>query len=846
LEKQILKVENHKKDQGEQMKIWAFKLLSYFRVLQICKTFFISKLLKNLYLGILFLFTISTYQTVNAQTTGSISGKVIDNVNQETVPFVSIIYYQDLDSLNFKALQTDVNGVFSIKNIPFGSYTLKFSFIGYQTQKITKILLEQTRADVNLQNVALLNDSKMLNEVVIEYKKPLVEVQEDKIVYNVDQSIFSEGSVATDILKNVPLVTVDIDGKASIAGKKNTRIFIDGKPSDYSASSIGDLLSILPSDALESVEVITDPSSKFDADGDGIINIVMKKGKKLGLTGNLSTRVGTLGNYNTGVFLSQKNTKFSFSANAGFNHNVRFNDANSNKINLFTDTTFNDQSNNSDRIYDGFNTRLGGNYQIDSAQSLKFSFRGGFNGGDNNSLSNNFFLNSNQAVQTLRRQSNLSANSSFDFVADFDYTLRTKAKSTYTFGLNFQKNSSSSNRDFTKFTLNADGSQRTNPNLQLNDNEDLGNNLELNLDYDKNFNFLKSRLELGVKGAFNASDESQAVQVYNYLTNQYEFNNSLTNQFQFNQNIYSAYASYRFKIQKWSIRMGNRVELTNVVFQQENAAKLNIDPYINLFPSLAVNRTFNNKYSFGLNYSKRVARPRQNALNPIIDNSDPDNLRFGNPDLVPSFTNQFEANFSVFSENWSFSPRISYAKANKIIERFKTANPDGTSVTTYNNVGNSSSLNFNVFGNYRPSKNQTFNAGFTLSQISYTSVVNSALSRNGIGIRSNIGINYSFKKATAVEANLNYNKNVAAQGTSQGSIETQFGIRQNMFKNKIGARLTAVDPFTQRNNTSITEGPNFYQESFSVQRTRNFLLSLSYRFTKINKGTNKTGSKAKT
>jgi hypothetical protein len=118
-------------------------------------------------------------------------------------------------------------------------------------------------------------------------------------------------------------------------------------------------------------------------------------------------------------------------------------------------------------------------------------------------------------------------------------------------------------------------------------------------------------------------------------------------------------------------------------------------------------------------------------------------------------------------------------------------------------------------------------------------VVNSALSRNGIGIRSNIGINYTFTKSTAAEANLNYNRNVAAQGTSNGSVETQFGIRQNMFKNKIGLRVTAVDPFTQRNNTSITEGPNFYQASFSVQRTRNVLLSLSYRFTKIAKSNSK-------
>ncbi len=251
------------------------------------------KLLKIYFSSVVFyLFLVQTPYLFAQNNFGAISGKVIDQTHNETIPFANISYYLGADSLNRKDVQTNDNGIFSIKNLAFGSYTLRFSFIGFQTKTITKILLEESRFNVNLENIALLDDNKMLEEVVIEYKKPVIEMQDDKIVYNVDQSIFSEGSVATDILKNVPMVTVDIDGKASIAGKRNTRIFIDGKPSDFSASSIGDLLSILPSDALESVEVITDPSSKFDADGDGIINIVLKNGKKLGLSGNVSSRDG--------------------------------------------------------------------------------------------------------------------------------------------------------------------------------------------------------------------------------------------------------------------------------------------------------------------------------------------------------------------------------------------------------------------------------------------------------------------------------------------------------------------------------------------------------------------------
>lgn len=788
------------------------------------------KFIASLIVGLLFI-NAELFAQLNL---GNLTGKVLDEQTKETIPFVNIALVNMADSLHPKDYQTDANGSFKIQNLALGVYTIKFSFVGYQSKSIQKIILDDSRFNINLGDITLSTDQHLLNEVVIEYKKPIIEMQDDKIVYNVDQSIFSEGSVATDILKNVPLVTVDIDGKATIAGKRNTRIFIDGKPSDYSANSIGELLSILPSDALESVEVITDPSSKFDADGDGIINIVMKKGKKVGLTGNLSSRVGTLGNHNTGAFISKKDVKYSYSGNIGYNHNNRFNDGTSNRSNLFTDTTFyNNQSNKSERLSDGMSARFGGNLDIDSAQSVKFSARGGFNNGSTQSLSDNLYLDEIYDEQFLRQQNNSSGNRSFSYNFDADYFLKLKNKSSYNLGVVFSKNNQNSDRDYSRYIYNPDGSIRNNPSLQLNDNQDIGYNLDINLDYDKGFEFLNTKLETGIKTAFNSSDESQAVQNYNYTTGLYEYNDALTNEFNFSQNIYSGYVSLRFRINSWSFRAGNRIEITEVGFKQANAANFNIKPYTNFFPSAAINRTFNNKYTLGVSYSKRIARPRQNALNPIIDDSDPQNLRYGNPNLIPSITNQFELNFSVFDKNWSVSPRLSYSESNKIIERIKTIDTEGNSVTTYQNLANSSSLSLNIFGNYQASKKQNFNAGFSLSKIQYHSDFNAAYNRNGINVKTNVGCNYSFGKKTFVEGNLIYFKNTAAQGVSDGTIQTQFGIKRNMFKNKLGLRVTATDPFKQNNTTSITEGPNFYQESYITRKTRNFLLALTYRFTKI-------------
>jgi hypothetical protein len=189
--------------------------------------------------------------------------------------------------------------------------------------------------------------------------------------------------------------------------------------------------------------------------------------------------------------------------------------------------------------------------------------------------------------------------------------------------------------------------------------------------------------------------------------------------------------------------------------------------------------------------------------------------------------------FSVFDNDWSVSPRLSYSESNKIIERVKTVKDDGSSTTTYQNLANSSSLSFSIFGNYRASKNQNFNASFTVSKIGYSSAANVAYNRNGYNVKTSVGGNYAFGKKTFAELNIYYLKNTAAQGVSSGTVQTQFGFKRNLLKNKFSIRLTAVDPFTERNITSVTEGPNFYQESFITKKTRNFLFALSYRFTKI-------------
>ena len=783
------------------------------------------------------LFLCFSGEPVIGQTTGTVRGRVIDANTKEALPYVNIAVKHGLDSNISISVQTDQKGVFVINKLSITSYDLRVSYLGYQTQTIKGIVLSSDNAELDLADITLSTDNRMLAEVVIEYKRPVVEMLDDKLVYNVDQSVFSEGSVASDILKNVPMVSVDIDGKATIAGRRNTRVFIDGKPSDFSASSIGELLSVLPSDALESIEVITDPSSKFDADGDGIINIVMKKGRKVGLSGNLSTSAGTVGNHNAGAFLtSGKKEKFSFNASAGYNHGLRQSEASSSRRNILTDSVFyNNQSNSSRRVTDGMNGRFSGTYKPDSLQILKFSVRGGFNSGRTSSWSRNLYLNEDFLEKRLRTQNNSTGNSNYDMVLDAEYDITGKHKDRYSFGINYNRNLQDDSRDYLRHIVNPDGSlAEREPDMQLNSNESAGENFQLSADIDKSFEFLKFRIETGTKFNSNNSNNHQLVSLFNSRTQDFEVDPGLTNTFNFHQDIYAGYLTMRLSVNNWNFRLGSRAELTSVSFKQANETGFDFEPYINLFPSLAVNRTFHGKYRIGLNYNRRVNRPRYNVLNPIVDDSDPQNLKFGNIKLKPSFTDQYELSFTMFGEGWSVSPRISYAESSKIIERIKTVvNSNGDTETTYENLASSKSLNFNTYANYRLDKTKSVNGGMTVSQIEYHSSTTSNSRKNGVAIRANLGMSYSFNKSTAMELNLNYIKSAAAQGSVNGSVQTQFGLKRNFLKNKMSARITIIDPFNERNINSVTEGLNFYQESFSVQRTRNFMAGLSYRFTRI-------------
>lgn len=765
---------------------------------------------------------------------GIIQGKVVEEVGGLVVPFAGVALYESNVEQALFSTQTDENGDFKFINLKPGSYKIKISSVGFAILFVSEIIITTKDFDKNLGNIKLSSESSNLSEVVITAPKPVVEFGADVITYNVGSSILAEGSTATDVLKNVPMVQVDIDGNATISGKRSTRVFIDGKPSEYMTSNIADLLNVLPSDAIEKIEVMTNPPSKYSGDGEGILNIVMKKGFKVGFNGNIGVTAGLQGNTNTNANASYKGKNYSF--NGGGAHGKSIGKSNNEiyRTNFFTDTTFyNNQFNNSRNNGDRSFARLGLDWDITPKQNLRLSTN--YNVSENKNRSGNDFYYINEELQQvrLRNQQNLGDGNSNNFVVNADYNLQTDTSGgKLSIGLTYNTNSNASYRTFNRsyaFPVNLS------PTLQQNSNETGNNGLTFNLDYDKPVFKKRDRFEFGLAYNYRKNDNDLLVENFNFASQQYITDKNLTNKFFYNENILGAYTAYNYRKNGWGTKVGLRAELTDVNFDLSTGSSYNVNPYLSLFPNLSINRFFRKRYNFGATYSVRVNRPRENTLNPQVNNADSLNISYGNPGLKPAYTHQMDFSFGAFGKSWSFTPRISYSRSTGVIERYRIVNKNGVSESTFENVGANTALSLMLNGNYRPTPKITTNASLSLFQSTYTSQLNSSLNRDGFSIRAVLGLSMQLPYRTAFESNINYANTLNAQGRSRGSINSSFGARKNFFKNTLTARISTNDPFGRRNNITFNQGDNFISESYGTNNSSNVMLSLSYRFSKIKK-----------
>ncbi|CAL2103313.1 TonB-dependent receptor [Tenacibaculum sp. 190130A14a] len=613
---------------------------------------------------------------------GVISGKVIDQTTKEPLPYVNIVVKDLANKIITGGITTD-NGLFTIKNIPEGKSTVEVQFIGYKTYNRTIDVTNKNRK-INLGTISLEEDSTTLEEVEVRAETSTVTQKVDRKVINVGKDLTSAGATASELLNNVQSVSVDSQtGNISLRGNENVRVLVDGKPTNIPASQ---LLKQIPSTSIKSVELITNPSAKYNPEGmSGIINIILNKNANMGFNGSVNTGVeaGHYVRYNASTNMNYKTGKVNFFGNYGYNGGDRYNFGFVNRPG----------TNNQDFIFTNNNQshllKVGADIYLDDKNTLSFY------------TTHNWFKSDagGRAIITLNDGS-LFENSPNEQSTD---------SKNQAYNVNYK-------RDFEKkghnIEFEATYSKNTAPNFLENDFlqgtqddyiNDINNEREntlINLDYTNPIS-KNGKLELGVEYRLDKTDNTN-------LTTQVGFANS---SFTYDRDIYSAYINYGHKFGKVTMQLGARLEQYEIkgVFNQVGEDTETVtDEIFTVYPSAFFTYNPSDKNQFQLSYSRRVDRPGIQQVNPIREWSTPLITSVGNPDLVPQFTNSLEINYTRRIKGGSLTFGTFYRNINDVINRATYQDPDDATnvrqILTFANFDDTDAYGLELSANYKVAK----------------------------------------------------------------------------------------------------------------------------------------------
>jgi len=628
------------------------------------------------------LFSVFTY-TINAQTLFEIKGTVVDSVSGEGASYVTITIQNDEGIV--KRLAGEESGKFSFELDKPGKYDVFFHSIGYQLQK-KEIISENEIPTIDMGTIYLQPSMEEIDEVVVAVQKPLIRTEPDKIVYSIESDPESKTSNVLEMLRKVPLLTVDAEDNIQMKGSSNFIILIDGKRSLMVSQSPKDVLRSLPASTIRDIEVITDPSSKYEAEGTaGIINIVTNKKPLEGFMGRLSSGVDTRGGYNTGLYATSKIKKFGFAIHYGHNKFKQpRSESFSTRENFLSTSNRLTEMEGTNKYGAGMNFLRGeASYEIDTLNLLSLSFMGYFgnfaSSGDN--ISSDFDIDNN-----LTRQFENIMNSSNKYGSlsgNIDYQ-RTFNKPDKTFTVSYRLDNSP--RD-TYNENEINGILDYNSYRQKTTNEAAGREHTFQLDYYDPLTKVH-QFETGVKYILRQNVSNSDILRFDDDSGEWIRDITRINDLDYNQYILGIYAGYVVKLKQISLKTGLRAETTkndglfkSITDTTFTNRMFNLIPYINLSKNLK------NGQNVKLSYTQRLSRPGIWYLNPFYNDSDPLNVQYGNPKLDSEISHSFNFSYGKFSPKFNFNLNLSSAFTNNSITSYTKLQPDGVSITTYENIG---------------------------------------------------------------------------------------------------------------------------------------------------------------
>jgi len=767
---------------------------------------------------------------------GFIKGEVIDATEGIAVEYATIVLLSADGSKQITGTVSEAGGAFKLPDVPAGKYQMKVSFIGYKETVVPDVETTPKSPDLDLGQIKLGTDAVVLEGVEVVAEKALIENRIDKMVYNADQDATNQGGDATDLLRKVPLLSVDLNGNVSLRGSQNLQILINGRPSTIFASSIADALKSIPSDQIKSVEVITTPGAKYDGEGSGgIINIITKKKEAQGFTGTVNSSIGNLQN-NAGLNLNALFGRFGL--NGGVNS---FWSWKRDADNVFLRTDLVDgapvrelsQAGVSESGFLGLNGNLGAFYDFNAYNSINLSGRYNqfrrTNEGLTNGLLNNF--TAGEMIDFSRFNDGLNRNSGFDGTLDYRKTFPDQKDRELVFAFQL-----SGQNTLTENEVDQNG------DLSIYQRDLLNENDGLNLEYTGQIDYVhpvsdKVKIETGVKAVLRRIDSDYLTRVKENDQSAFETDDRLTDFFQYDQDVTAVYLSSNFSLgKKWGIQAGARYERTTIggEFASENPSFKN--EYNNFLPSIIVNRKLSPFSNLKASFTQRIQRPSLSFINPFTAIADPNTLQIGNPDLEPELVDQYEVAYNTYIKGIVINASVYLRRTSDLIEPFLNLDDDGiSSTTTFLNIGESDTYGTNVFTTFKLWKKVQLRFNVNYGRYNGSGLVGGErLERSANLLSGNAGGSYSLNDKISFDF---FAFGRAAQQNLQGSNPafSIFGIGgkyQISERTSLGLRI--IEPFAPNKVfESDLAGPTFRQVSSFTIPFRSVGISFSHKFGQI-------------
>ena len=764
----------------------------------------------------------------------TISGKVIEKGTNLPLEYATIVF-ENAITKQLSGGITDENGNFKFEVVA-GNYNVRAEFISFKSVTVPQ---KEFKADTNLGTIQMAADVAQLNEIEVIAEKSTVEIKLDKRVYNVGKDMMVKGGTVSDVLDNVPSVTVDAEGTVALRGNESVKILIDGKPSGLAGINIADALKLLPADAVEKVEVITNPSARYDAEGGGgIINIVLRKGKANGVNGSVMVNVGDPETYGTSINLNKKSDSYNLFSNFGYNY--RNNPGNSmvdaEYFNPDGSTSrFIEEKRTNDRLSKGYNANFG--IDLNLSKSLTWTNALTFRENSGENPDNVFFNNFDASNNPTFVRNRLNDQESDEFSIEYSSNFTKKFK-----------------KEDHKLTVDIAVSQNRENELATITDQILGDPSSLEIEATSNKNNQQrnliqtdyvlpigksGRFEAGYRGSFQKNLTDFVV------TPVSDFSNTL----EYVENVNALYTQYGSKINKFSYFLGLRFEDSHIEVNSLSLNNYNTKKYNNLFPSATVNYEFSESSSVSLSYSKRINRPRGRFLNPVSSLSSNINIFQGNPDIDPSLTDAIDLGYLKKWNKLTFNTSAYVNITNDAFQFIRKESGlfvDGVPVilSTPINLAKEYRAGFEFNLNYTPYKwwrlNGNFNAfrNETQGDYSYVDYLGNTITQNFDNValtwftRINSKITLPYK--IDWQTNGTYNAPQSnAQGRSLGVASMNIAFSKDILKDKGTIALNVSDVFNSRKRIMETEIPNVVSSYSEMQwRERQVMLTFTYRFNK--------------